>query len=405
MKILVLNSGSSSIKYRLFDLPALALLAWGLLERIGSPDGRLVHHDRKADGTYGSTVEARPAADHREGLGRVIAALAGCGAVGDGKELFGIGHRVVHGGEIFLEPTRIDGAAVKAIRSLIPLAPLHNGPNLLGIEVALELFPRVPQVAVFDTAFHRTIPPRAFRYALPRALCREWAIRRYGFHGLSHAFMMREACVFLGRPESAADLVTIHLGNGASAAAIKDGRCVDTSMGMTPLEGLMMGTRCGDIDPAVVFHLARMTGRPNDEIEAILYRESGLKGVCGESDMREVHRLAEGGDEDARLALEMYCYRVRKCIGAYFAVLGRLDALVFSGGIGENDPAVRRRACEGLEGLGILIDEERNLAESREPRAIQKRGERVKVLVVPADEELEIARRTGECLIREAGAT
>ena len=349
--------------------------------------------------------EAGPSAvrDHGEGFGRVMADLSDSGAIGDPAGLFGIGHRVVHGGERFREPARVDAGVLDAIRAMIPFAPLHNPGNLQGIEVALATCPGVPQVAVFDTAFHQTMPPRAFHYALPRDLYDVHRVRRYGFHGTSHAHVARRAAELLGKPPASLNLITLHLGNGASAAAIREGKSVDTSMGMTPLEGLIMGTRCGDLDPAVPFFLGTATGKDPGEIQTLLDEESGMKGICGANDMREVHRLAEAGNPSATLAIEMYCYRIRKYIGAYTAVLGRVDALVFTGGIGENDAEVRRRACEGLEGLGIAVDEAGNGAVSREPREIQREGMPVKVLVIPTNEELEIALQTIACIGKNVG--
>jgi acetate kinase len=384
LKLLVLNSGSSSIKYRLFLVESMAVLRAGVVDRIGEPGSSAVR-------------------DHGEGFGRAMADLSDSGTIGDPATLFGIGHRVVHGGERFREPVRVDRGTLDAIRAMIPFAPLHNPGNLQGIEVALATCPGVPQVAVFDTAFHQTMPPRAFRYALPRDLYDTHRVRRYGFHGTSHAHLARRAAGLLGAPPEALNLITLHLGNGASATAIREGKSVDTSMGMTPLEGLIMGTRCGDLDPAVPFFLGERTGKNPAELLDLLNEESGLKGICGANDMREVHRRAAGGDPSAALAIDMYCYRVRKYIGAYSAVLGRVDALVFAGGIGENDAEVRRRSCEGLSLLGIAVDEARNGSPSGGPREIQREGMPVKVLVIPADEELEIALQTVACIRNDIG--
>jgi acetate kinase len=384
VKVLVLNSGSSSIKYALYAAGSLVELRAGIVERIGEPG-------------------ASPVRDHREGFRRVMSDLLDSGTIREAADLFGIGHRVVHGGDRFREPARVDAGVLEAIRETIPFAPLHNPGNLQGIEVALGMCPGVPQVAVFDTAFHQTMPPRAYHYALPRDLYDTHRVRRYGFHGTSHAHVARRAAEFLGKPPGSLNLITLHLGNGASAAAIREGKCVDTSMGMTPLEGLIMGTRCGDLDPSIPFFLARATGKPPEELLALLNEESGLKGICGANDMREVHRKAAAGDPSASLAIDMYSYRIRKYIGAYTAVLGRVDALVFTGGIGENDAEVRRRACEGLSLLGIDLDEARNVSPSSDPREIQREGMPVKVLVVPADEELEIALQTLACIIHSAG--
>ena len=384
MKVLVLNSGSSSIKYRLFRTGSMEVLRAGAVERIGEPGPSAVR-------------------DHMEGFARVMSDLSDSGTIGDPAGLFGIGHRVVHGGDRFREPARVDRAVLDAIRAMTPFAPLHNPGNLQGIEVALAACPGVPQVAVFDTAFHQTMPPRAFRYALPRDLYDVHRVRRYGFHGTSHAHVARRAAELLGGPPGSLNLITLHLGNGASAAAIRGGKSVDTSMGMTPLEGLIMGTRCGDLDPAIPFFVGAATGRGPGELLDLLNEESGLKGICGANDMREVHRRAAGGDPSASLAIDMYAYRIRKYIGAYAAVLGRVDALVFTGGIGENDADVRRRACEGLSLLGIAVDEERNGSPSPVPREIQREGMPVKVLVIPTNEELEIALQTVACIGNDAG--
>jgi len=397
MKVLVLNSGSSSIRYELFDAAAWRVLASGHLEGIGSPGGRHVHRLLAPDGRMVESSHAGDAADHREGLAEVMRVLRR-GPLPDPNALAAIGHRVVHGGEAFRAAVRVDATIVAAIRSHARLAPLHNPASLLGIEVALEACPGVPQVAVFDTAFHQTMPPRAYRYAVPRELYERLGVRRYGFHGTSHAFVSRGAAAWLRRPLETLDIVTLHLGNGASAAAIRGGESVDTSMGMTPLEGLVMGTRCGDIDPAVVFHLARATGASLPELEALLNDRSGLLGLAGDGDMREVLRRAAGGDADARLALDVYCYRVKKYVGAYLAALGRLDALVFTAGVGENSPEIREGCCRGLEGLGISIDDERNRSKGTGVRPIHAEGSRVAVLVVPTDEEMEIARQALDCV-------
>ncbi len=405
MKVLVLNAGSSSLKYRLFDAASGDVAAAGLVERIGESAGDVTHEWRE-DGETRQRRHREPVPDHRAGLKRIFDLLGETGALKD-EHLLGIGHRVVHGGDRFREPVIIDREVVAAIRETIPLAPLHNPANLVGIEVALELYAGVPQVAVFDTAFHQTMPPHAYHYALPHALYAERHVRRYGFHGTSHAYLARAAAAHLARPVEHLNLITLHLGNGASAAAIADGRSVDTSMGMTPLEGLIMGTRCGDLDPAVHFYLARETGVSWERLEDMLTHESGLKGICGANDVREVLRRAEAGDTRAALAVDMYCYRVRKYIGAYYAVLGRVDALVFAGGVGENAASIRARCCAGLEAFGIVVDGQRNDgAAGPGVREIQPPTGPVKVLVIRTDEEREIARQTIECIqfAREAGA-
>jgi len=271
---------------------------------------------------------------------------------------------------------------------------LHNPANLQGIEVALAAAPQVPQVAVFDTAFHQSLPPRAYHYAIPQNLYEDHQVRRYGFHGTSHAYVAKLAARHLDRPLEALNLITLHLGNGASAAAIEKGRSIDTSMGMTPLEGLIMGTRSGDIDPAIIFYLAGQAGCAADEVESILNKQSGLKGICGVNDMREINELAGNGEKPAKLAIDMYCYRIKKYIGAYFAALGRVDALVFTGGIGENAAGIRALCCEGLQRLAIEVDENKNDRRTNEIFEIQSSGTPLKILVIPTNEELEIAEQT-----------
>jgi acetate kinase len=373
--VLVVNSGSSSLKYQLVDVDASARATGGIVERIGEAGSGVPDHAGAVD----RMVEALAAAGHdpREEEGAVTA----------------IGHRVVHGGERFIEPTLIDDGVVAAIRELVPLAPLHNPGNLAGIEALRRLQPDVPHVAVFDTAFHRTLPAHAATYAVPLTLARKYGVRRYGFHGTSYSWVSRRAADLLGRPIEDLALIVLHLGNGASAAAVLGGRSVDTSMGLSPLEGLVMGTRSGDLDPALVFHLHRVADMPYDDIDALLTKGAGLKGMCGDNDLRQVVQRAESGDADARLALDVYCYRIRKYVGAYYAAMGRLDAVVFTAGVGENSTVVRARALSGLSHLGIEVDPARNEAPSRDARHISAPGATVAVLVVPTDEEMEIARQ------------
>jgi acetate kinase len=390
MKILVLNSGSSSIKYRLFDMTAKTVPASGVLEKIGEAQSRLTHHTRNRKAEMEEIVTAEPVADHRQGFQRIGAVLSESGAVQDNKELFGI--------EEFKEPTLIDKKVVDTIRRLIPLAPLHNPANLLGIEVAMQSAPQVPQVAVFDTAFHQSIPVQAFRYAIPQDLYEAHHVRRYGFHGTSHYYVAKQAATLMQRPLKTLNLISLHLGNGASATAVKGGISIDTSMGMTPLEGLIMGTRCGDIDPAIIFYLKRKTGLARDAVESILNKESGLKGICGVNDMRQIEELARDGNARAQLAIAMVCYRIKKYIGAYCAVLGRLDALVFTAGIGEKSPLIRARSCQGLAHLGIEVDADKNNRKSKEAFEIQTESSTVKILVIPTNEELEIAEQTFACI-------
>ena len=390
MTLLVINSGSSSVKYQLFDTVRPQALASGLLERIGEDESR--HQLQWWDEHGQQQIRERTCTtiDHHQALQQVVAQLSESGLLSSVDDLEAIGHRVVHGGERFSQPVLIDPAVIGAIREMIPLAPLHNPANLEGIEVMQRLCPGVPQVAVFDTAFHQGMPEHAFRYPLPDALYRNHRVRRYGFHGTSHHYVAKQAAVHLEQPLEQLNLITLHLGNGCSVAAIQGGRCIDTSMGLTPLEGLMMGTRSGDIDPALHFYLLRETGMDPQAIERMLNRESGLKGVCGSSDMREVAERAGRGESDAVLARAMFSYRIKKYIGAYLAALGSVDAIVFTGGIGEHDAELREQVCRGLEGLGIRLAD----TASRGTDGIgtlQHQDSPVKLLVIPTNEELEIA--------------
>lgn len=400
MKILVINSGSSSIKYQLLDMETRAVLASGVVERIGEPMGALTH--KKAPGTAAEarkTIE-QPIANHKQGMNLLVELLIDpeLGAVADMGEIYAVGHRVLQGGETLYMPMAVDDAVKDAIRANIPIGPLHNPANLAGIEVAQELMPGVPQVAVFDTEFHQTMPAQAFIYPLPYAMYERHRIRRYGFHGTSHKFIAKETARILGKAPEDVNLVIAHLGNGCSLSAVKAGRCVDTSMGLTPLAGVMMGTRCGDIDPAIIPFIAEQTGMGVKEIDTMLNKESGLKGVCGMNDMRDIHAARAKGDERAQLAFEMFTYRIRKYIGAYFAALGRVDAVVFTAGIGENDPDVRAGVLEGLEQMGIVMDPAANAGRAGEWMRIAAPESRVDVLVVRTNEELEIARTTVEVL-------
>jgi acetate kinase len=404
MKVLIINSGSSSIKYQLFDMTDNTVLASGLLEQIGEAQSRLIHQTRNPAGEMEEIAQSAPIANHQQGFQIIGDVLRDSGAMQDTSELFGIGHRVVHGGEAFHRPTLIDEEVIATIRQLNPLAPLHNPANLIGIEAALEQAPQVPQVAVFDTAFHQSIPVHAYRYALPKELYDRHYIRRYGFHGTSHYYIAKQAAIYLKRPLDSLNLITLHLGNGASVTAIENGSSVDTSMGLTPLEGLIMGTRSGDIDPAIVFFLQRETGKSRDEIESLLNNASGLKGICGANDMRQIMQRAKAGDNLARLAIDMYCYRIKKYIGAYCAILGRVDALVFTGGIGENAVDIRARACRKLDHLGIAVDQTKNNTRSNEICEIQNSNSSVKMLVIRTNEELEIAQQTVERILATSQA-
>ncbi len=394
-RVLVLNSGSSSVKYQLLEMADGTRLAAGLAERIGERQSRLVHRPLASGGERRERVEQF--AGHGAALRAVAEELRADGLGLDSPRLAAIGHRVVHGGQSFTRPTLIDDAVLDEIERLVPLAPLHNPANLTGIRTAQDLNPHLPQVAVFDTTFHTTVPESAARYALEKTTADEYLIRRYGFHGTSHAYVSRRTAALLGKDPSQVNVIVLHLGNGASVSAVEGGRCVETSMGMTPLEGLVMGTRTGDLDPAVVLHLMRIGGMTVDEVDELLNKRSGLAGLCGDNDMREIRRRVEEGDENAQLAFDIYIHRLKKYVGAYFAVLGRLDAVAFTAGVGENSPAVRRAALAGLEGLGIRVDPALNEAEgaaAEGARLISPGEARVAVAVVPTDEELEIAQQT-----------
>jgi len=403
MKVVVINSGSSSVKYQVFESSDFSVLSSGLLERIGESESRHIHRAYGPSGTVKETVRKGRVVNHEEGFRFILSMPPDSAVIKSSTELLGIGHRVVHGGEAFRDPVLIDESVIETIRDLIPLAPLHNPANLMGIEAARQVFPGVPQVAVFDTAFHQSMPPHAFIYAVPYSFYALHRVRRYGFHGTSHVWVAKKAAAHLEKPLSSLNLITLHLGNGASAAAIRQGVSVDTSMGMTPLEGLVMGTRSGDLDPAIPFYLTRVTGTAYGDLDALLNKGSGLKGICGANDMREILQLANLGEPQAQLALELYCYRIKKYLGAYFAVLGRVDAVVFTGGIGENASAIRKNVCEGLENLGITIDKAKNETAKGNVAEIEKDGAPVRVLVVRTDEEREIAQQTVSAIEKRRG--
>lgn len=370
-RVLVLNAGSSSLKYEVLEAEASVLA--GSVERIGVP---------------GSGVP-----DH-------VAALAGVLERVDAESIDAVGHRVVHGGSVFVEATVVDDAVEAEIDRLGVLAPLHNPPGLQGIRAARSALPFVAQVAVFDTAFHATLAPEAYSYAIDAGVAARYGVRRYGFHGTSYRYVSHRAAQLLGRPLAELRLIALHLGNGASAAAIAGGRSVDTSMGMTPLEGLVMGTRSGDIDPAVLLHLQRVGGFDVAALDELLNRRSGLKGLGGHSDMRDLIAAADGGDAPAALAFEVYVRRVQRYIGAYAADLGGVDAVIFTAGVGQNSPRVRERSVDRLGFLGIAIDPVRNAMSSASPRVVSPEGSAVAVLVVPTHEELQIARETVAVLHR-----
>ncbi|UZN02172.1 acetate/propionate family kinase [Cellulomonas sp. S1-8] len=389
--VLVINSGSSSIKYQLVTPHDGAAVASGLVERIGETAGAVKH---VAHGT--TTRREVPVPDHGAGLRIVLGLFEEVGPDLQDAHVVAVGHRVVQGGDRFDGPVLVDAAVEHAIEELSPLAPLHNPPNLTGIRVGQALLPDVPHVAVFDTAFFRHLPDAAATYAIDADVAARYGVRRYGAHGTSHQYVSRQVAQILGRPVEDLHQIVLHLGNGASASAVRGGVAVETSMGMTPLEGLVMGTRSGDIDPAVVFHLYRNAGMSVDEIDDLLNRRSGIKGLSGENDFRALHDLVAAGDAGARLALDVYLHRLRKYIGAYHAVLGRLDVITFTAGVGENDDIVRASVLAGLEPLGIEVDAARNDGRKSEPTVISPDGARVTVLVVPTNEELAIARQAIE---------
>ncbi|WP_413766939.1 acetate/propionate family kinase [Rhodococcus pyridinivorans] len=385
--VLVLNSGSSSIKFQLIEPESGKSLAHGLIERIGEPEGRIVFHHTTGVDEHNDAI-----ADHRTGLRVVLEMLEGLGRPLHEVGIVAVGHRLVHGGKVFYEPTLIDDDVVRAVDELSILAPLHNPANVVGMEVAREELPDIPHVGVFDTAFFHGLPPHAATYAIDRDIALEHDIRRYGFHGTSHEYVSGRAAEFLGRDIADLNLVVLHLGNGASASAVAGGSPIDTSMGLTPLEGLVMGTRSGDIDPGVVMHLNRAAGLKVDAIDDLLNRHSGLKGLSGVNDFRALLKLVGEGDENARLAYEVYVHRIRKYVGAYTFELGGVDAIVFTGGVGENNVDVRRDSLSGLDRLGIVVDDARNTADDDGERRISADSSQVEVLVIPTNEELAIAR-------------
>ncbi len=405
MKILVINSGSSSIKYQLFDRQTMRAEASGLVEKIGETTSRVKHNkignQGSATGDRQTTIREQQIADHRQGLSIMVELLldAEMGVIGTPEEIAAIGHRVVHGGERFSQPTIITEEVKEAIKALIPLAPLHNPANLTGIMVAQELFPAAIQVAVFDTAFHQSMPARAYRYAVPNELYEQHGVRVYGFHGTSHLYVSKQAIAYLQKPAAETNLITVHLGNGCSMTAVKGGRSVDTSMGFSPLAGLIMGTRSGDVDPALPYFLGTALELSFDEVDRLLNKQSGMLGLTGQNDLREIEERHMKGDAEAQLALEMYAYRIKKYIGAYIAALGRVDALVFTAGVGENSDIIRGLVCQDLDHLGFVLDPQKNNQGKRSAvTEIQAVGSASKILIVPTNEELEIATQTKEIL-------
>ena len=391
MYIIVVNAGSSSVKLTCYGPTVDSVMATGMVERIGL-SGTLLHYQAGNREPVEKQVNIRNTAEAVAALARHLV-YPQWGCLNSLKEVQAVGHRVVHGGEKLNQPMVIDRQVKEVIREYFDLAPLHNPPNLEGIEAAEAAFPEAVQVGIFDTAFHSTIPAKAYMYALPLELYLEDKIRRYGFHGISHQNVSFTAAKFLNRSPENLHLITCHLGNGCSITAVQNGRSMDTSMGLTPLEGLVMGTRCGDMDPAIVLHLMEHKGLTLSQVKNILNKKSGLLGLSGGklSDLRDIIHAMDQGDDEARNALEVFCYRIRKYIGAYMAAMGRVDAVVFTAGIGENSPLVREKTLAGLSRLGITVDPDRNQARSSETREISAPDSPVKVLVVPTREEREIA--------------
>ncbi|WP_166382191.1 acetate/propionate family kinase [Polaribacter sp. 11A2H] len=393
MNILVINAGSSSLKYQLIEMPSQTVKCIGLVERIGMEDAIFTH--KKEDKKHS---EVAPILNHEIGLKKIAKALLDpdLGVITSVDEIKAIGHRVVHGGSRYNGTVLITEKVKFNIKDLFDLAPLHNPAHLMGIEVAETIFTSAKQTAVFDTAFHQTMPKEAYQYAIPTIYLKENKVRAYGFHGSSHKYVSEKAIEYLGKKSS--KIITIHLGNGCSMAAIKDGKCIDTSMGFSPTNGLVMGTRAGDIDQSVIFFLMKKFNKSADEVNDLLQKESGMKGLTGYSDLREIEEKAGNGNEECKIALNLASYRIRKFIGAYTAALNGLDAIIFTAGIGENSILMRQMSCKDLEFFGIELDEQKNDIRSNEIREIQKETGKVKILVIPTNEELEIAKETYKLL-------
>jgi acetate kinase len=394
--VLVLNSGSSSLKFHVVEPASGQSPAVGMVEQISEQSS-----SAQLDAAGRHLERDNPVADHDAALRLAFDLLAEAGIDLKTADLLAVGHRVVHGGKEFQRPTLLDDACIARLEELSTLAPLHNPPAVQGIEVARKLLPDIPHVAVFDTAFFHDLPPAAATYAIDHRLAEQWQIRRYGFHGTSHRYVSEQAAAFLDRPRNAVNQIVLHLGNGSSASAIAGGRPIDTSMGFTPLEGLVMGTRSGDVDPGVVSYLWRTAKMGVDEIEFMLNHRSGMLGLAGERDFRRLHMMIESGDSSAQLAYSVFIHRLRKYIGAYLAVLGHTDVVSFTAGIGENDPAVRKDALAGLQELGIVLDQDRNLSPGRGARQISADDSPIVVLVLPTNEELAIARDCVSVLARD----
>jgi acetate kinase len=396
MKILVINCGSSSLKYQLFDMDTNEVMAKGLIERIGIEGSNLQHTAAGKD----KVVFEQPLANHDEAIKLVMDKLVDSevGVISDLKEIGGVGHRVLHGSKYFSESVVVTPEALETMKKCIPLGPLHMPPNIMGIEACEKLMPGVPNVAVFDTAFHQTMPAKAYMYALPYEYYEKYDVRKYGFHGTSHKFVTQRAIEMLGGKAEGTKIITCHLGNGSSIAAVKDGKVIDTSMGLTPLAGFEMGTRCGDIDPAIVPFLMKNENLTPDEIDNIMNKKSGLLGVTGRSsDFRDAEAAMNEGDERCKLALDMFRYQIAKYIGSYVVALGGCDAIVFTAGIGENNSGHRAAICEYLEFLGLKVDPEKNNQRGKELE-FSTDDSKIKALLIPTNEELMIAQDTMELI-------
>lgn len=401
MNIFIINSGSSSIKYQLFKMPNTKPICTGLVERIGLENSIITH--KLLNGDEEKIIrKTMDLVDHEAGLQQVAELLTDkeVGVIHDPREIEAVGHRVVHGGESFASTVMITKEVKAEIKKLFSLAPLHNPANYLGIEVAEKIFTLAKQIAVFDTAFHQTMPPVAYRYAIPQSFYSERGIRAYGFHGTSHKYVTAKTLQYLKNDK--AKIITIHLGNGCSMTAVNAGVSIDTTMGFGPLNGLIMGTRSGDIDPSIIFHLVNQLGYSLDQVNNLLNKQSGMMGLTGFSDMRDILKGIAAGNEQAELAYDMYAYRIKKYIGSYAAVLNGLDAIVFTAGVGENDSAIRQMICAEMDFLGIKLDEEKNKVRSASLREINTDDSPVKILVVPTNEELEIVEQCFELIQKQS---
>lgn len=399
MKILVLNSGSSSIKFKLFEMDTNSVVLNGFIEEIGNEHSKVKATIEKTGEVIEKNIFIK---DHFEGMEIMNEIFKTTKTISDFNELSGVGHRVVHGGEKFKDSVIINDDVIKAIEDVSSLAPLHNPGHLAGIKGSIKEAPNIPNVAVFDTVFHQTMPKHVYTYAIPYEYYEKYGVRKYGFHGTSHKYVSQKAAEFMGIRLDAFNAISLHIGNGASVCAIKGGKSIDTSMGISPLEGLIMGTRSGDIDPAALAYISRITGKTSDEIDYMLNKQSGLLGVCGTSDIRKVkRRILDNDDEMAKLAYNMYMYRITKYIGSYFAIMGRVDAIIFTAGVGENYAHLRADICKTINHFGVNIDDSLNEANSNETRFITKRDSVIRALVVPTNEEFAIALEVQKLITKE----